>query len=343
MKTIKIILFGLVLAALSVLACHVLQLRSLNMPDAKWMWIQNVLHEQPSQQVDYVFIGSSRTWCAVRPQQLEAAWPGTKSWNFGRHWIGRDIDYLLLEQLLERHQVGHIFVEIIGQEKFFPHQYAKYIISPQQAWEEAGYHLSLLRWRDYGTYSDPLKERIKHICGYAAEMSVRLYRSGIDQVWQAISGHSRLDADIQRNELSGGFFVRDNLVGPKPEFIKRYGRFQPFFPVDKGPFIIPPNSYPDYYLRKMRALAARHHVEMSFVFISDFAAVLPHDQMFHYFHGMGEVYIPNLRRMYRSDNWKDKNHLYGQGSVALTGEIIRLLQEGAASSEEYGQYHGMSP
>lgn len=343
MKTVKIILFGLVLAAISVLGCHILQLRSLNMPDAKWMWIQNVLHDKPAQQVDYVFIGSSRTWCAVRPEQLDAAWPGTKSWNFGRHWIGRDIDYLLMEQLFERHQVGQIFVEIIGQEKFFPHQYAKYIISPQQAWEEAAYHLSLLQWHDYWTYSGPLKERFKHIFGYAAEISVRLYRAGIDQVWQVIARHPQLAVDIQRNEQSGGFFVRDALVRPKPEFINQYGRFQPFFPVEKGPFIIPSSSYPDYYLRKMQALAAAHHVEMSFVFISDFAAVLPHDQMFQYFHGMGEVYIPSLRRMYRSDYWKDKNHLYGQGSVALTEEIIRLLKEGAASSEEYGQYQLGSP
>ena len=77
---------------------------------------------------------------------------------------------------------------------------------------------------------------------------------------------------------------------------------------------------------------------MSFIFISDFGAVLPNNQAFGRYRDMGDVYFPSLRRLYHSELWRDKNHLYGSGAVVLTDEIIRLLEEGAAASEEMGQY-----
>lgn len=338
MKLIKIILLFAVLAAVSVAACHYGNLNRLSLPDGKWMWIQQQLHDRPPADVDYVFIGSSRTWCAVRSRQIEAAFPGTRVWNLGRHWIGRDIDFLVLEQLLRRHRVRHVLVEIIGQEKFAPHQYARYIISPQQAAEEAAYHFGGLRAKDYLTYSPAFKERVKHVLGYAAELSLRLYRSGLEAAWRSLRGDKRLDAEMAANEETGGFFVRDAQRRPREEFVKTYGRFQPYFPVAKGPFLLPPGSYPDYYLQKMAALADRYDTRLSFVFISDFAAVLPSDQMYQRLGGLGDVYIPGLRRLYQSRLWRDKNHVYGEGAVLMTEEIIRLLREGPAAAPEFEQY-----
>ncbi len=338
MKLVKVILMLIFLGAVSTAACQWPGLRRLNLPDAKWLWIQHSLHDRPATEIDYAFIGSSRTWCAVRSRQIEAAFPGTTVWNLGRHWIGRDIDYLLLEQLLARHRVRHVFIEIIGQEKFSPHQYAKYIIGPSTAAEEALYHLSSLGARDHLTYSSALKERLTHILGYAAELSVRLYRTTLEALWNAVFADPLLAEEIAAHEESGGFFVRDAEVRPREAFVAQYGRFQPFFPVAKGPFMLPPGTYPDYYLQKIAGLADRHGTRLSFIYISDFAAVLPHDQMYRRYRGWGEVYFPDLRRLYRSELWRDKNHLYGQGSEVMTEEIIRLQREGPASSEESRQY-----
>ncbi|MCA9394040.1 MAG: hypothetical protein KC900_07540 [Candidatus Omnitrophica bacterium] len=338
MRLVKIIFLMFFLAAVSVCVCHFSGLRRLPIPDNKWLWIQHVLHDQPPMEVDYAFIGSSRTWCAVRSRQIEEARPGQRIWNLGRHWIGRDIDYLLLEQLLARHRVRHVFVEIIGQEKFAPHAYAKYLVTPENVFEEAGYHLSRLRPADYLTCSSQAKEVTKHLLSYSAELSVRWYKSLLTTGWLAVSGDRHRAAAVEAYEKSGGFYTRDNQVQPRPDFVERYGRFQPFFPVSKGPYLLPPESFPDYYLHRMRTLADRHGTELSFIFISDFGAVLPNNQAFGRYRDMGDVYFPSLRRLYHSELWRDKNHLYGSGAVVLTDEIIRLLEEGAAASEEMGQY-----
>lgn len=338
MRLVKIIFLVIFLAAVSVGVCHFAEIRRLDLPDAKWTWIQYLLHELPPTEVDYVFIGSSRTWCAVRPRQMEAAMPGARVWNLGRHWSGRDIDYLLLEQLLARHRVGRVFIEIIGQEKFAPHPYAKYLVTPGNALAEGRYHLSQLKAADYLTCSPRGKEVIKHLLSYAAELSVRWYRSLMAACWRGVHEPRSRAADIAVHQKNGGFFARDAVVSPRPEFVARYGRFQPHFPVSKGPFLLPPDSFPDYYLRRMKAVADRHESGLSFVFISDFAAVLPHDQAYRRYREWGDVYFPDLRRLYRSELWRDKNHLYGPGAVALTDEIIRLLKEGPAGSVDYGRY-----
>lgn len=338
MRLIKILTLIIILSAVSVLICQLGSVQRLRMNDAKWMWIQYILHQHPPTEVDYVFIGSSRTWCAIRSRQIEEAVPGVKVWNFGRHWVGRDIDYLLVEQLLNRHRVKHLFVEMIGQERFAPHQYAKYIVSPQAALTEGKYQIRHLQAKDFWTYSAILKERTKHLLGYGAELSTRLYRIGLEEIWNMMMPNPTLEMELVQNGQTAGFFVRDSGRKQKDAFVQAYGRFIPHFPVAKGPMLLPPGTYPDYYLQQLSDISERYDAKLSFLFLSDFAAVLPHDQMYHRFHQWGDVYFPNLRRLYKSELWRDKNHLYGVGSVILTEEVIAMIKAQRPLGPEVRQY-----
>lgn len=338
MKTLKIFILILVLCLVSVILSPWLGFEGLNVSDAKWEWIRTKIYETPHQTIDYVLIGSSRTWCAVKSRQIEHALEPVSVWNFGRHWTGRDIDYLIIKALLEHHDVKHIFVEMIGQEDFAPHPLTKYIIAPDEVAAEADYHFKNVRAMDVLTYSANLKERIKHLLNYSAELSMRAYRVGVLSVWSKIFPGEDFITALARHDESGGFYVDDSQLTQKKEFAQQFGRFQPFYPVSKGPYMIPPGTYPDYYLRKINDVCRRKNAELSFVFVSDFAAVLPHDQMFDHFSQWGPIYIPTLRHIYKAEYWRDKNHLYQKGSVVFTSEIISLLKNGVRSSEEYLLY-----
>lgn len=334
MKTLKIFILILVFCLVSAVLSGWSGWYGLEVSDPKWAWIRSKIYHSPRQTVDYVFVGSSRTWCAVRPKQMEQAFGNVKVWNFGRHWTGRDIDYLIIKALLEHHDVKYLFVEMIGQEDFAPHPYTKYLISAAEAADEGNYHLRNLSVRDFLTYSPNLKERVKHILNYTAELSTRFYRVPLLSLWATKPGTE----EMFLNDKAGGFYSDDSRLTQNKIFSDQYGRFQPFYPVSKGPHTIPPGSYPDYYLKKIHDICQQHNAELSFVFISDFASVLPNDQMFHHFRQWGEIYIPTLRNIYKPEYWRDKNHLYQKGSEVLTEEIISLIKSGVRSSEDYQQY-----
>lgn len=338
MKTLKILILILVLCLASVVLSHWTGWNGLDVTDSKWRWIHDKIYAEPRQTIDYVFVGSSRTWCAVRSRQIEHEFENVKVWNFGRHWTGRDIDYLIIKALLEHHDVKHIFVEMIGQEGFVPHPYTKYIISMEDVRDEAVFHFKSLNLKDVVTYSEFFKERVEHIANYAAELSVRYYRAGIMNLWVKVMPGADIRNDLTRTEESGGFYIDDAQSTQKKTFVENFGRFQPFYPIWKGPHIIPPGSYPEYYLKKIDEICQRHDTDLSFAFISDFVSVLPNDQMFYHFSQWGPIYIPTLRNIYKVEYWRDKNHLYQKGSVVFTAEIISLLKNGVRSSEDYLQY-----
>lgn len=338
MKTLKIFILIFGLSLISIITIQIRDIKGLDISDQKWKWIYSKIYHTPRQDIDYVFIGSSRTWCAVKSNQIEKALGVKKVWNFGRHWIGRDIDYFIIKSLLRRHNVKNIMVEIIGQENFFPHQYTQYIISPDEVLNEIQFHFSKIGVKDIFFYNSNFKERIKHLTNYVTEISIRLYRKPLSYVLSHFD--QKIGEDSQRAvyDKNGGFYVFDQTVKQNPIFYSQFRNFQPTYPVWKGPFVIPMGTYPDYYISKIKQESEQDQTNLSFVFISDFAAVLPHDQMFHYFNRLGDVYIPTLRNVYKLEYWRDKNHVFQEGSVAMTSEIIFLIQNGVESSEDYQQY-----
>ncbi|MBP9854474.1 MAG: hypothetical protein KBD53_06375 [Candidatus Omnitrophica bacterium] len=338
MKTLKIFILIAVFCLISIILSKWIKWDGLEVSDPKWVWIHSKIFNSPRQTVDYVFIGSSRTWCGVKAKQIENAFPGIKVWNFGRHWTGRDIDYLIIKDLLEHHDVKHIFVEIIGKETFSAHSYAKFIMPPDEAVQEARFLLKDLTLKDILTYSFNLKERMKHITNQMVELSLRFYRTLCFSAWKNFLAKMDDTADLVSHDATGGFYVDDAQLTQNPELAEQFGRFQPFYPVGKGPYLLPEGTFPDYYLNKIHKICQLHHTELSFVFISGYVSVLPNDQMFHYFHRWGELYIPTLRNIYKMEYWRDKNHVYQKGAEVFTDEIISLLKNGVESSEDYRQY-----
>lgn len=308
------------------------------MNDAKWQWIQSKIYDEPRQTIDYVFVGSSRTWCAVRSRQLEEGLNLKRVWNFGRHWTGRDMDYVIIRALLERHDVRHLMIETIGQERFTPHMYARYVMSADDMWAEVWYHLNGLTWRDYLTYSDPLKQRLKHMAGYGTELSVRAGRMWLSRVIYRLKYHREVQAEIAANDQTGGFYVNDAQLLPNPDFVEKFKNFKPIYPIWKSRVLLPPDSFADFYLQRIASVSDQHGTDVNFVFISDYASVLPSGQMFRRLRQWGPVYIPNLADIYKMAYWRDQNHIYQQGAVVMTDLIQQLIKQGPLSSDSGKQY-----
>lgn len=338
MKTFKV-MFGIIgLCALSLIWVTISGSIRLDMKDAKWQWIQSKIYDTPRQTIDYVFVGSSRTWCAVRSQQLEDGLNVDQVWNFGRHWTGRDMDYVIIRALLQRHDVKQLMIETIGQEKYTPHIYAKYVMLPDDMWSEAWYHLNGLTWRDILGYSDPLKQRLKHVFGYVAELSVRAFRIPWVRWIYRLSSDAELESEIKANDQTGGFYVNDQHLNQRVDFKEKFANFQPMYPVWKSKVLLPRDSFADFYLQRIAETSQAHGTQVNFVFISDYASVLLSDQMFRRLREFGPVYVPNLADIYRMEYWRDQNHLYQNGAVEMTRQMEVLIRNGPLSSQSGKQY-----
>lgn len=92
----------------------------------KLAWV----HERVKRPIDYAFIGSSHTLRGIDDELIEnavhgAGYRSVKVCNLGRNFIGRNLDYLVVKELLERQKPRVIFLEVpdripVGGHVLFP-------------------------------------------------------------------------------------------------------------------------------------------------------------------------------------------------------------------------------
>jgi len=98
---LKIITMVFVLSLVSMAMSEAFSQTQLSVLDSKWSWIKKKIYQQDPPPVDYLIIGSSGIWTAMDPAIMQAAiGKQTRILNFGRNWIGRDVDYITLKHAL---------------------------------------------------------------------------------------------------------------------------------------------------------------------------------------------------------------------------------------------------
>ena len=65
---------------------------------------------------------------------------------------------------------------------------------------------------------------------------------------------------------------------------------------------------------------------------------LPAQETFNYYKELGEVLLPNIDGIFKLDYWRDKNHMFKEGSSKFTEEVILLLKKGGGASPHYYLY-----
>lgn len=80
-------------------------------------------------------------------------------------------------------------------------------------------------------------------------------------------------------------------------------------------------------------------IHLSFVYVPTFRKqYLPSQETFNYYNELGDVLLPNIERIFRLDYWRDKNHMFKEGSSQFTVKLIFLLKNGKKASPHYYLY-----
>lgn len=329
--TLKIILLLLGFCLVSLLLSEFSSETKLRVSDERWQWIRYKIFRTPHQTVDYVVIGSSLSWCAIKPSLISSEIPGTKIWNLGRNWQGRDADYFIIEHLLQRHRVRNLLVEFCTGEPKSPHAYVPYIILPHDAWGKFIDDFNQLKPSDILKYSQFFKEVLVKNVTSLGEVTVRPCL----QLFQRKNFPPDL---IIKYDLSQGFYHVDSEIIQDPAFFEKFKNQPEHQPRLRPDTDFPGNPYARFYFEKIKELASRYNVRLYFVFVPIFNVDLPDRSTYRYLSQIGDVLIPNIHGLYKMSYWRNDGHLFQKGSEVYTYRLIELLKKGKEASPHFGLY-----
>lgn len=325
-KTLKTFIALLFLSLVSIFICQFFTRSQWNVTNRKWKWIKMKIFST-SETVDYAIIGSSYAWCAIYPNLISKKMNGKKTWNLGRNWDGRDVDYLIVKELVKHHQVKNIIIQFYDGEVQEAHPYYRYLVSPADAFHEMVYYLKNTKITD----KERVKERINTILSYFADLSVRAY-------WQILREDEALNpAYIKKSNRLNGFYILDDTAKQqKSKFEKVKNMTWKIRPGNKEFF--PSGSRASFYLDKIHRLCLTYDVDLYFVFIPQYCHTLPSKSTFDFFSQRGEVLIPDIKLITNMKFWRNPGHLFQKGSRIFTRQLIKLLKKGKEASPYYHYY-----
>jgi len=336
-KALKSIIF---ICLLSLISIGVLNFDAFKfcVEDRKWQWIRKKIFNSERESIDIAIVGSSYSWCAIRPSTITKGLDGLNAFNFGRNWHGRDVDYFIIKYLVKKHKVNRILLEFRDIENQEPHQYTKYLIGPKDAVSEICFNLRVLSYTDVITYSQKFKRTITYTVELLGNLSVRpLLQSATTLLGNSESG------EIDGIESGQGFYVHGDTHGQEKSFAKMYRNKEAQeitlekSKCNRNNYLV--GSRSDYYLKKIKSICEINDTRLSFVYVPTFIkAYLPAREKVAYYKTLGEVLLPNVKGLFKVCYWRDKNHMFKEGSSKFTKELIFLMKYGPAASPYFQLY-----
>ena len=324
-KTLKTFLAVAVLALVSLIVCQFSPRPLWNVSHDQWMW-QKTRIFSPRQNLDYAVIGPSHAWRGIDPNIISEKMNGATAWNLGRPWNGRDVDYFVLKELLERHDVKNVLISFVNRERETGHPYGPQIVSPSDAFAELAFFLKNTRMTD----KDEVKERISVIAAYFANLSVRAYLC-------LLKGKEEPPPEYQKaSDRANGYnvFTKESAWKENAGTPGKTWKFK----LDKD-VPMPPGSRVDYYLKRINRLCAEHDVKISFVFMPFYRHQLPGRKRVEYLSRLGEVLLPDIRELVDRKYWYDSTHLNQKGGILFTRKLVILLKKGKEASPYFKKFY----
>ena len=263
------------------------------------IWLHDRIFEN-TRPVDIAFIGSSHTINAVDDQQLETLLnvQQVNVLNLGYCRLGRNMDYVILKELLEKKKPKQVILEVRETESRYGHP-----IFPHVAAQKDVLLPALFFNRDI------LKDAFTAIA-YKIELIQDCFFSQqqapvMDLNPYGFSGHT----DTAKKQLLDDFFAR------RQQHSKKESTFEHAFY----------NAYPKSYLEKIIALCKKNQVTLSFLYLPGYGSAYTQPEETAYYVKHGKLLLPPAIIFQTRSNWFDENHLNKNGSKALSQWLGKQL------------------
>lgn len=331
-NTFKTITLVLALCLLFSLGHQFLATPELQVSDPKWQWMNHKIFSSGNRQADYVFVGSSYIWCAVNSNMVKQSMNAKNAWNFGRNWNGREVDYVIIKNLLEHQKVKHLIVQFTEYRFQEEHPYARHLISLPDAVHEL---LALPKTAgiiDTLTYSEAFRTNLNTVVSYFSGLSVRMPLNMMTENKHSVQ-------TIEANDRTNGFFYKHDKIRQDPKFLRKYKKRPKWKPRPVKHKQLPNYSRATFFEEKIKKLCDKYETKLSFLFVPGYYSHLPSRAVYNHFNRFGDVLLPDIGPVTGLENWRDHHHLNQKGAAKFTGELITLLKNGKASSPYFRIYN----
>jgi hypothetical protein len=303
------------LAALSLLALGSMLMFELDpslkyeMRAGQYRWMGQKIFD-PKTEIDILFMGSSRTWTAVDTIELNRRFPDQIAYNFGKNWHGRQVDYVVLEDLLREKKVKKIALEVYRLEPGDIHPYTKFLAHP---WDLSAQDFVNLSLEDVLLLSPRFKFALEIQLQILLGLPVKSYYL---LARRALVGSFR-EEDLRQTDLSYGHLQPPVTEEDQARFWSEIRDVPEKYDQDDDSDEV----ILDRYLHHIGELAQRHGVELYFLFVPARNEDAPGPRYRELLDRYGTFVDLRERDLNRFDLWRDSAHLNRKGAELFTERV----------------------
>lgn len=247
--------------------------------------------------VDYLFVGSSKTWNDIDDALLENILnsPGQshiKMFNTGYCRFGRNLDYLFCKEFLKRNRLKKIFLEVRADESTTSHPIYSYLANGNEILEGT---LAL-----NGSLFPEIYNHLLMNINYSRCL-INLETAETNTESTPRHGYNNIDRVLDTKTLDE-FYVKEQkrLSEEKIDTSASAYRFS------------------NYYLSKLKKLCDNKHVELNFIYLAGYSNINKAPAFKSKYEKWGKVIMAPDSIYTNKTYWKDVAHLNTYGATAFT-------------------------
>lgn len=254
--------------------------------------------------VDYLFVGSSKTWNDIDDGLLENLINSPNSmriklFNTGYCRFGRNLDYLFCKEFLKRNRLKKIFLEVRADESTTSHPVYPYLANGSEILEGA----AALNGNIFPEIYDHLLMNIN----YSRCLS-ELETTEINSESSPKHGYNNIDRILDQKTLDEFYFKEQIRLSENK--------------VDTSALAY---RFSNYYLSKLKKLCDTKQVELVFVYLAGYANINKEPAFKPLYEKWGKVIMAPDSIYSNKTYWKDVAHLNTFGATAYTKFLATQL------------------
>lgn len=315
-------IFALVIIVLAVSLGLLNKTENFSITEGKWEWLNHKIFSSGSQEIDYLIVGSSRTWTGLKPKTIqEVLGKGENVVNFSRNWYGRGVDYILLRETIKRHKVKNIILEFDWLESEEVHPYFDSLADVNIVANEISYRLGRCQIADLLLFSSCPKDSLNILLNWVGKKSIG---NLLGHLPPYKNSHECRSKDCIAYQESSGFYLLDDQVIQDSSF---YNEFK-----DK----VYSGGMPSHrnltrsvrgaeYVHQIFELAKKNNIGLWHVYAPKFGVLPPPIGVLEFYNKRGQIIFVNLKELYKIDYWRDRAHLYREGTDFYSRQVAAWI------------------
>ena len=258
-------------------------------------WMYDRMFYNPSD-VDLAFIGSSRTMNGINDQLIEQESRNLKVLNFGYCRYGRNLDYVLIRELIRSKGPERIVLELRESDNPYSHPVFPYLAS----------NIDLIS--SYPFFNKDLFSDYSMFFQYRLQLIQ-------EEIW----GTDTLrDADLR----DFGMYHNTDTAAPE-ELAQVLAKEEAFQPSEwKRAFDM---VYPTHYINRISRLCEKHHVELIYLYLPAYGSEDKTPYQLKELQAQQRVLIPPPDILNDPNLWQDPIHMNRAGADRLSFWLVSQL------------------